>query len=201
MIPLLLALACTPDPRDTAEAVDAGAGDTAPAGDSAAPADPDEAIRSIQPSTLPQGPEPCREPVLLRVTYVYDGDTFFAEPEGGGEEEKIRIIGLDTPELAYEDSPEECYGNEAGQYLSSRISDELVWLSFDYRCTDDYGRTLAYVHRGLSEEDFINRSLLRNGYAVSYFWDDGLTNTFDEVFAEDEAAAQAEGLGIWSACY
>lgn len=204
MIALLLSLACTGKPADTGLDTAAGtAGSTGPTDDTGATGattDPDEEIRGVQPSTLPQGPEPCREPALMRVTYVYDGDTFFAEPDGGGAEEKVRIIGLDTPELAYEDDPAECYGSEAGQYLNSLIGGELVWLSFDYLCADDYDRTLAYVHRGLSEADFINRNLLRSGYAEAYPWDDGLTNTFDEVFAADEAAARAEGLGLWGAC-
>lgn len=163
--------------------------------------DSEDVIRSIQPSTLPQGPEPCREPELFRVYYVHDGDTFYVDPESGGESETIRLISIDTPELAYDDDPEECYGNEAGQYLSAMLTDELVWLTFDYKCEDDYDRTLAYAHIGLGADEFINRNMLRNGYAQTYFWYDDLTSTFDDVFADDEDAAQSENLGLWGACY
>jgi len=163
--------------------------------------DPEAEIRSIQPSSIPQGPDPCREPQLFRVYYVHDGDTFYVDPEDGGETESIRLISIDTPELEYEDSEGECYGNEAGQYLSAMLTDELIWLSFDYKCADDYDRTLAYAHLGLEADDFVNRNMLRYGYAETYFWDDGQTSTFDEVFSADEDAAQADDLGLWGACY
>ena len=48
---------------------------------------------------LPQGPEPEREPILVHVDTVVDGDTFYATHVGGGATEKVRIIGIDTPEL------------------------------------------------------------------------------------------------------
>ena len=201
---ILSLVACTSkDAGDTGDTGDTTTDTT----DNGAPDDTGTAIdieaevRAIQPSSLPQGPEPCREPELFRVYYVHDGDTFYVDPESGGESETIRLISIDTPELEYDDSEGECYGNEAGQYLSALITDELIWLTFDGKCTDDYDRTLAYAHLGLDADQFVNRNMLRYGYARTFFWNDGLTDTFDEVFASDEDLAQDEDQGLWGACY
>ena len=189
----ILGLACTGTASDETgvsepEDTNSVAQDTA--------SDPFEEIRAVQPSSLLQGENPCREPELLEVDYVHDGDTLFVVQEGGGSQEKVRIIGLDTPEI----DPVECYGEEARDYLRSLLPEgQLVWLSFDTECEDDYGRSLAYVHLGAaSVEEFVNWSLLRHGFATVYTWDD--TDTFADLFVAAEADAREEDLGLWSAC-
>jgi micrococcal nuclease len=221
MIAALLLIACTGGEKDKDTASAAGDTGTAaddtgsPADDTEAPPedtepDPvdtaqerDDAVRAIDPSDLPQGASPCREPGLFYVEYVYDGDTLFVHPDGqaNADSEKIRVLSLDAPEVESDYGEADCYGDEAAAYLAELIEGRVIWMTFDAKCEDEYERTLAYLHVGLEPDGFINRNLLRYGYARTFFWDDGLTATFDDDFAQDEAAAQDEGLGLWSACY
>jgi micrococcal nuclease len=146
----------------------------------------------VDPSDLPAAEQPCREPIRMEVTYVADGDTFFAKSSEG--EEKIRIIGIDTPEL----QDDECYSQEAKSFLFDLIDDKWVWLTFDQVCYDQYDRTLAYVHLGTQEMDFIERQILLEGYALAFPFSD--TSTFSTLFAFDEAEARANNKGGWDVC-
>jgi len=146
----------------------------------------------VDPDNLPSGDNPCREPIRMRVNYVVDGDTFFADGDNG--EEKVRIIGVNTPEL----HDDECYAAEAKTFLTQLISGKWVWLTFDRDCTDYYERTLAYVHVGTGEMDFVERQLLRGGYAQDFPFEN--TDTFAALFAMDEATARDDNVGGWGAC-
>ena len=148
----------------------------------------------VDPDNLPAGNSPCRQPVAMRIDYVADGDTFFAKEEGQSQREKVRIIGVDTPELG----EQECYAEEATSFLRSLIDNKWVWLTFDGDCTDHFGRTLAYVHLGSGEMDFVERQLLRGGYAKALSFDN--TDTFATLFADDESAARDNHIGGWGDC-
>ena len=70
--------------------------------------------------------------------------------------------------------------------------------SSHFQCEDDYDRSLAYVHRGVSIEDFTQRALLRNGHAEAYRVN---PNThFHSLFQADESYAKREELGLWGDC-
>ena len=68
---------------------------------------------------------PCREPTRVLVERVFDGDTFVAQGENG--EERVRIIGVNTPETGSGD----CYAQEAKTFLINQIFGRHVWLTFD----------------------------------------------------------------------
>ena len=176
---LLLLLACAESPTT-------GAGEP----------DSIDDISDIDPDTLPQGASPCREPVLAEVTEVIDGDTLWARTAAGSE--KIRLIGLDTPELGWDGDASECYAEEAAAFTAQALTGQWVWLTFDGTCEDIYGRTLAYVLLGAGDQDFFQRLLLRGGYAWDYPWTN--TDTFADTFSSDEQHAQSLGEGLWSAC-
>ena len=146
----------------------------------------------VDPTVLPAGENPCREPVRVLVESVLDGDTFVGQGDSG--EERVRIIGVDTPELSSGD----CYAQEAKSFLIEQIFGKWVWLTFDGECYDFYDRTLAYVHLGTNEQDFVERQLLLGGYAKAFPFDD--TDTFEDLFAQDESSARENQLGGWSAC-
>lgn len=146
----------------------------------------------INPDDLPAGPNPCREPIRVLVENVIDGDTFIGQ--GADAEEKVRVIGVDTPETTSGD----CYAQEAKSFLTNKIFGRWVWLTFDDNCYDVYGRTLAYVHLGTTEQDFVERQILLGGYAHAFPFPD--TDTFEDVFAQDEATAESNGVGGWSSC-
>ncbi len=180
---LLVALACTAG-EDTAD-------DTGTDEETETIEDPDFAL-------LPAGAVPCRSPLRVDVDWVVDGDTLYATPDGSSEQEKVRLIGIDTPELGWQDEPDDCYGPEATQRLDGLVGGSVAWLTFDTECEDYYGRTLAYLHLGVEEIDFVNRRLVREGFATAYAVDPNVT--FAAELAGDEAAATQEGVGLWSAC-
>jgi len=155
-----------------------------------------EPLSLIDPLLLPQAENPCREAVFAQVNYVVDGDTLYVQTPTG--EEKIRIIGINTPEIAYEDDPADCFGDEAHDRARTLLNDQYIWLTFDAECMDVYDRTLAYVHLGLEEEDFFERRILREGFAWAFPFD--TTPTFIDVFASDEAQAVSNVAGGWEAC-
>lgn len=154
-------------------------------------------IYDLSADQVNQGPNPCREAFVAEVTEVVDGDTFWAHGPDGAD--KVRIIGVDTPEIAHSsDDTNDCYGPEATTFTEEHLLGELVWLGFDYDCEDDYGRALAYVTTGEGEQGFFERQLLRGGYAEVMTF--SATSTFADLFEQDEAAARSEGAGMWSAC-
>lgn len=198
MVILLLSLSgCALFPKEEVED-DTGdpAEDSNSDSDSGADSADTDPIYDIDPSTLPAGPAPCRDPVIARVSDGVDGDTFWVDVEHGGPE-KVRIIGVDTPEIAHDD-PADCYGDAAAAFTAEALVGLRVWLTFDYDCEDYYGRTLAYVHTSAEENGFYERVLLQGGLARVLAIPDNIT--FEDLFAEDEAEAQAAGAGLWGAC-
>ncbi|MFZ5475496.1 MAG: thermonuclease family protein [Myxococcota bacterium] len=181
---------------DPADAGDPAAGDDTGDADTTDPlADDDARVRAL--TGLPEGDSPCAEPRLVRVEYTVDGDTFEANPDDGGYDFRVRIIGVDTPEIEHED-PAECYGDEAWAWTADLLEGKLVWLTFDAECEDDYDRTLAYVFRDATDEGFVNRALARNGLA--YEMTIRPNDTYADEIEADIDAARDESLGLWGAC-
>ncbi len=82
---------------------------------------------------------------LATVTDVIDGDTI--DVEIGGRTERVRLIGIDTPETKKPNSPIECYGPEASAFTASLLPvGTEVRIERDVVGRDDYGRLLGYVH-------------------------------------------------------
>lgn len=156
----------------------------------------DAEVRAL--TDLPEGEYPVAEPILVRIAYISDGDTVYVHPDDGSEGFKVRLIGIDTPEVEHEDSPADCYGDEAMLFTTTEVKDKLAWLTFDAEYKDFYDRVLAYVIRGSGETGFFNRVLARQGYAEQLTVEPN--STFANDFASDVAAARADNLGLWSAC-
>lgn len=191
MIALALAASClAPSSAPTAPA-DTPTGPTDPGTDATA-------LAGLDPSTLPSGDAPCREPVYFVDNYVVDGDTLYVtRPDGV--EEKVRLIGIDTPELGHDGEPDECYAQEATELLRQRMRTGGGWLTFDLDCADDYGRTLAYLFVGSDAEDFLNRWIVWEGYARAFPVEPD--TTFADAIQADEDDARRAGRGAWSACW
>ena len=130
---------------------------------------------------------------LVTVTKVTDGDTIHVTYLGV--DERVRLIGVDTPEVPWYGGKGECFGVEAGLYARSRLTKKSVRLSFDQVRRDRYGRLLAYVYLG---GELFNLTLVRLGYAAS---DPVPPDTaMASEFAAAERDARAAGRGLWSAC-
>jgi micrococcal nuclease len=130
------------------------------------------------------------------VDSVIDGDTIDVDIDG--RRERVRLIGIDTPETKDKDAPIECYGPEASALTELLLpKGTAVRLERDLEPRDDYGRLLAYVHRG-SDGLFVNLELARQGAAVV------LSIRPNTAYAAVIAAAQDEAhrasRGLWGAC-
>jgi micrococcal nuclease len=130
-----------------------------------------------------------------RVVKVVDGDTIHVLIGSG--REKVRYIGVDTPETKDPRRPVQCFGEQASQFNARLVGGERVRLQRDVEERDRYGRLLAYVHR-LRDGLFVNAELARLGYAQP------LTIAPNVRYAERFAAlareAREAGRGLWSAC-
>jgi micrococcal nuclease len=158
----------------------------------------DARVRDLDPSTLEQGPSPCREPVLARVYRITDGDTIWVRGEDVVLDVSVRMIGIDTPEIAHSGDPADCYGDEA-QDFTAQLDGRLVWLTFDAECFDPYDRLLAYVYVGATGGDLWERQLLRRGFARVLTVGDN--DSFAGTFESDEEVAVESDAGLWSACF
>ncbi|MGH2899765.1 MAG: thermonuclease family protein [Solirubrobacteraceae bacterium] len=130
-----------------------------------------------------------------RVVKVVDGDTIHVLL--GAEREKVRYIGVDTPETKDPRRGVQCYGPQASQFNAALVGGEQVRLVRDVRERDRYGRLLAYVYR-VRDGLFVNAELARLGYAQPLSIAPDVRHA--KRFAALARAARAAGRGLWSAC-
>jgi micrococcal nuclease len=149
--------------------------------------------------------------VLGTVSHVVDGDTIDVVadfpfgygddcPVTAGQTYRVRLVGVDTPEVY---GQEECYGQEASDYVKGLLQDKAVCLMRDTSCTDRYERLLAYVWVDTDPstpgcELFLNGDLAWQGYgnAMPYPPDTLLVPSI----RASECEAYKAGRGMWSAC-
>jgi micrococcal nuclease len=127
---------------------------------------------------------------------VVDGDTI--DIAIGGRDERVRLIGLDTPETHVDNGPPECYGPEAAAFTAALLpAGTAVRLERDVVGRDDYGRLLAYVYPH-DDAVSVNETILRQGYATPLRIPPN--EALAATFVAAAGAANAEGLGLWAAC-
>jgi micrococcal nuclease len=126
---------------------------------------------------------------IYRVKRVIDGDTFRLDND-----ERVRLLGVDTPETKHPKKPIEYYGPEASAFTKREIEKRLVLLEFDRTPRDRYGRVLAYVFRQ-PDEFFLNAELLKQGYAYAYT---RFPFARKEEFLRYEEEARKAGRGLWA---
>ena len=131
--------------------------------------------------------------VDVEVRKVVDGDTL--EVTGG---ERVRLIGVDTPETVAEDRPVGCFGKEASRFTASVVPPGTeVRLVGDAEQRDRFGRLLAYVYRR-ADGLFVNAELLRRGYAQLLTIPPNIAHT--DEFAALARQAREGSQGLWAAC-
>ena len=127
---------------------------------------------------------------------VVDGDTIDVTVDGA--EERVRLIGIDTPETKKPDSPVECFGPEAAAFTESLLPDGTrLHLERDVEARDQYGRLLAYVFVADSGL-FVNLEIVRHGLANTLTIPPNVAHAADFVAAA--RAAEASNLGLWAGC-
>jgi micrococcal nuclease len=130
-----------------------------------------------------------------RVLRVVDGDTILVA--AGGRQERVRYIGVDTPETVKPRTPVQCFGNRASAENHRLVDGRQVRLVGDAEARDRYGRLLAYVYR-VSDGLFVNAALVGGGYATTLAIAPNVR--FAERFAALARQARDAGRGLWSAC-
>lgn len=125
----------------------------------------------------------------VKVLRVVDGDTI--EIEGG---QKLRYIGVDTPETVDPRRDPQCFGKEASLYNKTLAEGKEVYLEKDVSETDRYGRLLRYVY--LEENDIsVNEQLVKEGYAVASSYPPDIK--YQEQFKMAEQEARNNQKGLW----
>lgn len=130
------------------------------------------------------------------VSRPVDGDTI--EVRIDRVVERVRLIGIDTPESVARDRPVECYGVEAKVRMAELLPvGSEVRLERDVEARDKYGRLLAYVFR-VSDGTHINLLLVQEGFAEARAFapNTALQGELDRAEAEAKAARR----GLWPAC-
>lgn len=132
------------------------------------------------------------------VTRVIDGDTI--EVSLNGQEEKVRLVGMDTPETVDPRKPVGCFGKEASDETKSLLTGREVLMIKDVSETDKYSRLLRYVYLKLSQDQtlFINDFLVRQGYARVLTIPPDVK--FEDQFLQAQRDASLQKLGLWSKC-
>jgi endonuclease YncB( thermonuclease family) len=130
------------------------------------------------------------------VERTIDGDTLVADIDG--DDEHVRLIGIDTPESVAQDRPDECYGKQASERLRALLPPGTpVRLERDVEPRDQYDRLLAYVYRA-TDGLFVNETLVAEGYAEAKAYPPN-TTLHQELLAA-QSAARAARKGFWGAC-
>ena len=131
----------------------------------------------------------------FRVQKVVDGDTI--EILKYGRTEKVRLIGIDTPETLDPRKPVQCYGKEASNNTKHLLEGQMVKIETDPLVgeRDKYNRILAYVW--LDNNKLINLELISNGYAHEYTYR-SQPYKYQSQFKSAEKSAQSSNLGFWS---
>lgn len=124
------------------------------------------------------------------VIRVIDGDTI--EIEGG---QKVRYIGIDTPETVDPRKPVQCFGIEASNKNKELVSGKRVRLEKDISETDKYGRLLRYIYVG---DTFVNLELVKQGFAYSSTYPPDVK--YQSQFTEAQRQAKEQNKGLWGSC-
>ena len=135
------------------------------------------------------------QPGLYEVTTFTDGDTISVNMNGA--EEKVRMIGVDTPETKDPRKEVQCYGKAASDFTKKLIGNSKVRLEADPTNTnrDRYNRLLRYVY--LPDGTLVNAEIIKQGYgfAYTYFPFEKL-----EEFKSYQKQAEESKSGLWGTC-
>lgn len=125
------------------------------------------------------------------VTKVVDGDTI--EIDGG---QKVRYIGIDTPETVDPRRLIGCFGKEASAKNKELVLGKEVRLEKDISETDKYGRLLRYVY---ANDVFVNQYLVSEGFAKASSYPPDIK--FQDIFRTAEKTARENNKGLWGSCF
>jgi micrococcal nuclease len=130
---------------------------------------------------------------LLPVSKIVDGDTFWVI-NAKGQEEKIRLIGINTPEARNTGRTQiEYFGKEATAFAKGILEGKRVRLEYDVQRYDRYKRTLAYVY--LEDGTFFNALLVQEGFAQVDTYPPNVK--YEAAFLKLQREARVQKKGLW----
>ena len=140
---------------------------------------------------LATGAAAAGRPFPAAVVRIVDGDTIYVRFDG--RDEKVRYIGMDTPETHHPTRGEEPGGREATEVNRRLVEGKTVLLELDVRERDRYGRLLAYVYVGGT---MVNAELVRLGYAQVMTVPPNVKHA--RLFVRLQREAREAGRGLWA---
>jgi micrococcal nuclease len=152
------------------------------------------------------GPSASRHPALTTdfaryqghkfvVVKVVDGDTLhLAAPDLGHTTTRVRLLGIDAPEMGSSKSERMYFAEEATTFAQRLALDRVVGIYLDEHAgsRDRYERLLAYIE--LPDGRFLNEELLSQGYAYA---DRRFRHSYYQKYLQLEAGARSAGAGLW----
>jgi micrococcal nuclease len=134
-------------------------------------------------------------PGFYRVARFEDGDTITVDMNG--KEERVRMIGVDTPETKDPRKPVQCFGRAASEFTKQLIGNQPVRLEADEQSSnrDRYNRLLRHVY--LSDGRLVQAEIIRQGYGFAYT---SFPFTKSDEFRTLEKEARNSNRGLWGSC-
>ena len=135
------------------------------------------------------------QPGQYRVLQVHDGDTISVDMNGI--EEKVRFIGVDTPETQDPRKAVQCFGKAASNYTTKLLAGQSVRLEADPQSSnrDRYSRLLRYVY--LPDGRLVQAEIIRSGYGFAYT---SFPFAKSDEFESYEKEARDNSRGLWGSC-
>jgi len=124
----------------------------------------------------------------VSVAYIFDGDTF--RTRSG---ERVRLLGINTPEIAHNAQAEQPYAKQAKRRLTQLIQGKTVRLRLDKEKKDKYGRTLAQIY--LRDGRWVNDILVAEGLAHVYTFTPNIYRA--DALLKTEKIARRDMRGLW----
>ncbi len=159
-------------------------------------------VHAVDPTLIPKDfifNEPAvstqntEEPHTFTVTDVIDGDTIRVTQNGI--KETVRLLGIDTPEIARPNTPVECFAQEASARAKALLVNQTIRLEADLSQSDrdKYDRLLRYVF--LEDGTPVNLLLIEEGFAHEYTYD--MPYRYQSEFKSAESRAREARVGLW----
>ena len=156
--------------------------------------EPSLLVQVVQDAPLIQKNESLVQKTSFPVLRVIDGDTIVVEINGTSE--KVRLIGVNTPETVDPRKKVECFGKEASRFVTDILTGTSVSLEADVSQgeRDRYGRLLRYVY--LPDGTLFNKTIIAEGYGYEYTYH--IPYRYMNEFKNAQYSAQKLKKGLWA---
>lgn len=131
-----------------------------------------------------------REKIPARMIKIFDGDTFKLDIKG--EEEIVRLVGVDAPEIHEEREKTRLMGLLSKDFAQYYLENKDVYILIDKKGKDRFGRLLVYLW--LSDMRFFNELIIEEGFANAYT---KFYHPYQKRFIEAEKIARERSKGLW----